>query len=57
MSLNLAFKNPTLTGSARGTNGSSQASIFALNLSPGFILAILANVLWGASFLGSRGAP
>lgn len=53
MSLNTVFKKPFSqnTGSAFT---STDSSILALNLSPGFMLAILANILWGASFLASK---
>lgn len=52
MSLNAVFKKP-VSGN-RGSDFTSNDSAMILNLSPGFMLAILANILWGASFLASK---
>lgn len=53
MSLNTVFKRPF--SEIRGiTFNSTDSSIWSLNLSPGFMLAILANILWDDSFLASK---
>lgn len=53
MNLNLILKNSPFINSGK-TGGRSDFSVYTLNLSPGFLLAILANILWGASFLASK---
>lgn len=53
MNLNLILKNGPLSFIGRKSNPSNETTL-ALNLGPGFLLAILANVLWGASFLASK---
>lgn len=53
MSLNTVFKKP-FPQNMGSVFTSADSPILALNLSPGFMLAILANILWGASFLASK---
>ncbi len=52
--MNTIFKvNPFILERAAALRGSLGLST-ALNLNPSFLLAILANILWGASFLASK---
>ncbi len=54
MSLNLTSKNSPLARSKSPAIGQFEFSFMKLSLSHGFILAIIANILWGASFLASK---
>lgn len=53
MNRNTVFKKPVPASNASALIP-SEPSVWSLSLSPGFMLAILANILWGASFLASK---